>query len=73
MWYHACGVMDFNLSPKGTPQLFTLLYSLATEGKTPHSSAFRETADASSPFRGAYKEYPPFSPKADSPFRQGGL
>ena len=35
MWYHACGVMDFNLSPKGTPQLFTLLFSLATEGKTP--------------------------------------
>ena len=47
MWYHTCGVMDFNLSPKGTPQLFTLLFSLATEGKTPQSSAFRETADDS--------------------------
>ena len=29
------------------------------ERRTPQSSVFRETADDSSPYRGAYKEYPP--------------
>ena len=51
LWYPACGVMDSNLSPKGTPRLFMLLFSLATEGKTP-SVRFAD----SSPGGGAYKE-----------------